>query len=161
MSTGSPAKVNEVPFDPGVIVGHVPEMAGRYWAEGLSPPPPLLEPDPLELTLASVMSPELDPEAPLDPELPFEPELPLDPELPFEPELPLDPEPLLEPEELPEPELEPLDPPLPGLKFPSGDEPPQLAIVTKLVAAIPKASVQRMASSVATSANVCRTPPGN
>ena len=160
MSTGSPAKVSEVPFEPGGIVGHVPEMAGRYWADGLSPPPPLLDPDPLELVLASVMSPELDPEAPLDPELPFEPELPLDPELPFEPELPLDPEPLLEPEELPELDPEPPELP-PGLKFPSGDEPPQLAIVAKLVTAIPKASVQRMASSVATAASAPWTPPEN
>jgi hypothetical protein len=159
MSTGSPAKVSEVPFDPGAIVGHVPEMAGRYWADGLSPPPPLLDPDELELMLASVMSPELEPELPLDPELPFEPELPLEPELPFEPELPLDPEPLLEPEELPE--LEAPEPPPDGLKLPSGDEPPQLAIVAKLVTAIPKTSVQRMASSVATSANALRTPPAN
>ncbi len=95
-----------------MIVGHVPLMAGRYWADGLTPPPPLdVEPplDPLELASA-VIAPELDPELPPEPEPLLDPELLplLDPEL-----LPLlDPAllPLLDPELLPllDPELLPL-----------------------------------------------------
>ena len=152
---GSPAKVSVAWLDPGMIVGHVPLIVGRNWADGLSPPPPLLDPDPLELALASVMSPE-----PLDP-----------------PELPPDPEPLPDPSRRPirsrrstrsyrsdvslEPEL-PLGPRAvqgaPGAgagrrSFPeapgSVDDEPQLAVSTKPVTATPKASVQRMASSVA------------
>ena len=90
ISTGSPANVSVAAFAPGAIVGHVPMIVGRYFAEGLSPPP-LLDPELLELALASVMSLPLDPEVdfdPLDPELPLDPEVDCDPELPLDPELP-------------------------------------------------------------------------
>ena len=76
-------------------------MAGRNWADGLPPSPPLdVEPPPLELASA-VIAPEVDPELPPEP-LPL-----LDPALPL-----LDPEPppsLLDPEPLPllDPELPP------------------------------------------------------
>jgi hypothetical protein len=142
------------------IVGHVPMILGRYWADGLPPEGSMPDPELLELAPASVMSPELDPELPLDPdeppEPPFDPELPLvaplDPELPFDPELPRD------PEELPEPP-EPLLLVSPGPPSPAGsvvdDPPPQLMTSAKPVTVIPKPSVRRMASSVAAS----ETPP--
>jgi hypothetical protein len=120
---------------------------------------PLLDPELLELVLASVISVEpLDPEVPLDPELPLDADPPLDPEPPFDPELPLA-EPL-DPEVLPEPELfeellEPLPPELPP-KAPGSvvDDPPQLATSAKLVTPTPKTSDQRMPSSVAAPRNV-------
>lgn len=107
------------PFAPAII-GHVPVTFGRYWADGLSPPPPGL-PELPEL-------PELpDPELPVDPELAPEPDRPLDPEPPFEPELdpevaePLEPE-LSLPLKSPELELEPLLAPEPPVR----PEPPVL-----------------------------------
>jgi len=157
-----PAFKRLVPLAPAGIVGHVPLIAGRYCAEGLPPLfSPLLDPELLELTLASVISVEpLDPEVPLEPELPLDADPPLDPEPPFEPELPL-PEPL-DPELLPDPELfeellEPLPPELPP-KAPGSvdDDPPQLATSAKLVSPTPKTSDQRMASSVAAPKNSVR-----
>jgi hypothetical protein len=158
ISTGSPANVSEVPFAFGGIVGQVPLMAGRYWAEGLSPLPPL--PELLEeLTLASVMSLPLDPEEPVEVWPPLDPEPPLDPDPELELWLPLDPDPELslplDPE--PEPEVLPelLDGVLPELLLPppnppgSVDADPQAAMSTKLVNPTPKASVQRIGPSVA------------
>jgi hypothetical protein len=121
ISTGCPAKVRRAADAPGVIVGQVPEIFGRYWADGLSPPPldELLE-ELLELALASVMPLLLDPELGCVPELLLDdegrdPELLPEPELlPPELELPFDPEPPFDPElsvELLDPELPELDPP--------------------------------------------------
>jgi hypothetical protein len=140
---------------PGVIVGHVPMMAGRYCAEGVSPPPPLLDPDPeLELTLASVMSlPPPDPEVECEPELPLEPDVECEPELPLEPEVPPElelwlPEPpeLVDPELLSEP-LELLPPELdsPGFPVSTVGDTAQLAMSEKPVNAKLKTTVQRIA----------------
>ena len=170
-STGSPAKVSEAADAPGLIVGHVPIIFGRYCADGLSPPPPLLDPDPeLDDTLASVTSSPLpleldeacEPELPLVPDEECEPELPLDPELPPELELGLseppelvDPELLSEPEELP-PELDSE----PGPVSIVGDT-AQLAMSEKPVTAKLKTTVQRIAILRCGAGNrVRRTAPG-
>jgi hypothetical protein len=145
METGELLNMSDVPLAPGVIVGQVPEILGMYWADGALPPvldPELtLESCEPELTLASLMSPELEPE---------DPELPLVSEPLFDPELPLVSEPLLEPEdpELPlvsEPLLEPESPPEPPRSPPELD-PPQL--VMSMTPVTPTASIQRMASSI-------------
>ncbi|HTB74782.1 MAG TPA: hypothetical protein VK762_16145 [Polyangiaceae bacterium] len=156
--TGSPAKVSETPLAPGVIVGHVPMIVGRYWLEGEPPVPSSFELPlelELELALASLISPELDPELVLDvepelvldvePELPLEevsdPELPLDPELVVDPELVLDPDPLLELTS---------DPELLPVPWPTGSSGPpeaaQAAMKAMLVNA--EASVKRMLLSI-------------
>jgi hypothetical protein len=154
--TGSPAKVSETPLAPGVIVGHVPEIAGRYWLEGEPPVPspfelPLeLE---LELALASLMSPELDPELLVEPELVLdvEPELPLeevsDPELPLDPELVVDPELVLDPDPLLELTS---DPELLPVPWPTGSSgPPEAAqAAMKAMLVNPEASVKRMLLSI-------------
>jgi hypothetical protein len=74
---------------------------------------------PLELALASMIGPELDPELPDDPALLDDPELPLDPELALVPDPPPDADPPFDPESLPDctsgpPELLPTGfPPVP------------------------------------------------
>jgi hypothetical protein len=167
ISTGCPAKVRRAADAPGVIVGQVPLIFGRYCAAGL-PPPPLLELlELLELALASLTPPLVDPELgcvpelPLDPELgcvpellpepellPPELELSLDPELPFDPELFAE---LLDPEA---PELDPLS--LPGSWV---TEAAQLAMSDKPVKAKLKPIVQRIAPSVAAPENASELPP--
>ncbi len=155
--------MSEVPFAPDGIVGHVPLMAGRYCAEGLSPPP--LLPELLEeLTLASLMSLPLDPDVPLEVLPPLDPVPPLDPDPELELWLPLDPDPELplplpldpEPEALPElpdgalPELLLGPPPNPPGSVAAD---PQAAMSAKLVNPTPKASVQRIGPSVAAKMN--------
>jgi hypothetical protein len=156
ISTGSPANVRVAAFAPGAIVGQVPMIVGRYFAEGVSPPP-LLDPELLELVLASVMSLPLDPEVdfdPLDPELPLDPEVEFDPELPldwappeldvlFDPELPFDPELLFS--ELLDPRLPELVPP--GSPVSGPVDAAQLAMSETPVKAKVKTTVQRIASS--------------
>jgi hypothetical protein len=59
------------PFAPA-IVGQVPVTFGRYWADGLVPPPPVIDPDvPVEPVDAPLAPPELDPELFVPEELPL------------------------------------------------------------------------------------------
>jgi hypothetical protein len=125
-------------------------MVGRYLDDGVSLPP--VDPELLEVALASVIEPDPDPELFCDPELPPDPELLVDPELPPDaevplvPELPPDDEDPFDPESLDcrldPPELPPLGFSMPLGSPPGAAEAAQAA--TKAIVKRAEAGVKRM-----------------